>query len=185
MTIFTNKKLLSSFLLILLAMVVLIGYHGSKNKSVNTINGQNSIVNEEKNSVNTKTKLNSESDTSIKKSNEDFFVEYRLERDKNRSRQIELLMHTIVNNPNSGQKERAEAQKKILDLTSMSEQEIKLENLLKAKGYNEAALFIQSKSVIVIVQGANFTDSDALKISDLVNRTIGYPFEQITIIPKV
>lgn len=114
---------------------------------------------------------------------EEFFIEYRLERDRTRSRQIELLQN-IVNNPNSSESERKEAQKKILEISTTLEQELKLENLIKAKGYQDAALFIQPASVIVIVYAPNFDTNDATKISDLVSRTTGHKLEQITIMPK-
>lgn len=114
---------------------------------------------------------------------EEFFIEYRLERDRTRSRQIELLQN-IVNNPNSSESERQEAQRKILEISTTLEQELKLENLIKAKGYQDAALFIQPASVIVIVNAHDFSTDDATKISDLVSQTTGHKLEQIRIIPK-
>ena len=95
------------------------------------------------------------------------------------------MLQNIVNNPNSSATERQQAQQKILAITNTLEQELKLESIIKAKGYEDAILFIQPSSVVVIVKGHNFNSTDATIIADLVAKTTGHSLEQITIIPKV
>lgn len=112
-----------------------------------------------------------------------FFVEYRLERDRRRSQQIELLKQ-ILDNPNSGGESKQEAQKRLVDLTKQMDLELQLEKLIVAKGYKEAAVFIQPNAVNVIVMADKFTEEDANKIGDLVSRSSGRPREQISIIPQ-
>ncbi|MBE3581350.1 MAG: SpoIIIAH-like family protein [Thermoanaerobacteraceae bacterium] len=112
-----------------------------------------------------------------------FFVEYRLERDRRRSQQIELLKQ-IVDNPNATGEGKQEAQKRLVDLTQQMDLELQLEKLIVAKGYQEAAVFIQPNAVNVIVMADQFTAEDAYKIGDLVSRSTGRPREQITIIPR-
>ncbi|HBT47173.1 MAG TPA: hypothetical protein DEA73_04710 [Peptococcaceae bacterium] len=112
-----------------------------------------------------------------------FFVEYRLERDRRRSQQIELLKQ-IVDNPNATGEGKQEAQKRLVDLTQQMDLELQLEKLIVAKGYREAAVFIQPNAVNVIVMADQFTEEDAYKIGDLVSRSTGRPREQVTIIPR-
>lgn len=95
------------------------------------------------------------------------------------------MLQSIVNNANSTDNERQKAQQKILAITNTLEQELKLENIIKAKGYEDAALFIQPASVVVIIKGHKFDSGDATIIGDLVAKTTGHTLEQITIIPKV
>ncbi|MGI9951533.1 SpoIIIAH-like family protein [Moorellaceae bacterium AZ2] len=112
-----------------------------------------------------------------------FFVEYRLERDRRRSQQIELLKQ-IIDNPNATGEGKQEAQKRLVDLTQQMDLELQLEKLIVAKGYKEAAVFIQPNAVNVIVMADQFAEEDANKIGDLVSRSTGRPREQISIIPQ-
>ncbi|WP_227765988.1 SpoIIIAH-like family protein [Zhaonella formicivorans] len=196
MTFVTNKRTIGGILLVLAAIFVYLGYseghQGVKEQRASMLPGEEAylvdsvtVSPEESSQINVEQSSVPKLDDRLDDlTGEEFFVEYRLERDRTRSRQIELLQ-SIVDNPNSAQTQRQEAQKKILTITTTLEQEIKLENLIKAKGYQEAVLFIQPTSVIVIVQASNFGPNDATKIADLVSKTTGHDMEQITVIPKV
>ncbi|MDN5346886.1 MAG: stage sporulation protein [Clostridia bacterium] len=116
------------------------------------------------------------------KSGSAFFVEYRLERDRNRSKQIQLLKE-IIDSPSAPGEGKQEAQKRLVDLTQQMDLELQLEKLIVAKGYQEAAVFIQPHAVNVLVMAANFGPGDANKIGDLVCRATGRPREQVSIIP--
>ncbi|SMB98584.1 stage III sporulation protein AH [Thermanaeromonas toyohensis ToBE] len=112
-----------------------------------------------------------------------FFVEYRLERDRRRSQQIDMLKQ-IIDNPNATSDSKQEAQKRLMDLTRQMDLELQLEKLIVAKGYKEAAVFIQPQAVNVVVMAEKITEEDANKIGDLVSRSTGRPREQISIIPQ-
>ncbi|CEP66057.1 Stage III sporulation protein AH-like [Moorella glycerini] len=112
-----------------------------------------------------------------------FFIEYRLERDRQRSQQIALLKQ-IIDNPNSGGEGKQEAQKRLVELTQQMDLEMQLEKLIVAKGYKDAAVFIQPNAVNVIVMADKFGDEDANKIGDLVSRSTGRPREQVSMIHK-
>lgn len=112
-----------------------------------------------------------------------FFVEYRLERDRRRSQQIDMLKQ-IIDNPNATSDSKQEAQKRLVDLTKQMDLELQLEKLIVAKGYKEAAVFIQPQAVNVVVMAEKLTEEDANKIGDLVSRSTGRPREQISIIPQ-
>lgn len=112
-----------------------------------------------------------------------FFIEYRLERDRQRSQQVALLKQ-IMDNPNSDSEGRQEAQKRLVELTQQMDLELQLEKLIVAKGYEDAALFIHPNAVNVIIMADSFNDQDANKIGDLVSRSTGRPWEQISMIVK-
>ena len=113
----------------------------------------------------------------------EFFVDYRLERDRMRSRQVEMLQQ-IVDDPNSVAETRDEAQKLIINITKTMEQEMQLENLIVAKGYDDAAIFIDKDSVTVIVLSPSLAEQDVTRIADLVTRVSGQEMENVVIIPK-
>ncbi|MGB9885876.1 MAG: SpoIIIAH-like family protein [Moorellales bacterium] len=112
----------------------------------------------------------------------EFFVEYRLERDRVRSQEIQLLRE-VINNPNSSPEVKSEAQQRLIRLTEYMDQEVQLETLLQAKGYTEAAVLIQPTTVNVVVRAAQLKPEDLARIGELVARTTGRRQEEVVIIP--
>ena len=117
------------------------------------------------------------------KEEEDFFVEYRIERDQSRSEQINLLRE-MINNPNSDKELKAKAQSKLLALTNNIEEEMEIESLIRARGYQDGIAFIHNESVEVIVASESLNQQDVAKIGDLITNTTGIALEEITIIEK-
>lgn len=112
-----------------------------------------------------------------------YFVNYRMEREKVRSRQLEIL-NEIVDNTKSTETMRSQAQEKLMTITQEMEDELKLENLLLAKNYQDAAVFIQPESVLVVVPDNGIGNLDRVKIADLVSNTTGHAYEDIFITTK-
>ncbi|MFW5998228.1 MAG: SpoIIIAH-like family protein [bacterium] len=115
--------------------------------------------------------------------NEDFFTEYRLERDKVRSEEINRYRE-MINSPNYGEAVKKKAQEKMIDLTEKMEKEMKIESLIRARGYEDALAYIHDNSVDVIVQGNNLNKKDINKIGDIIVKTTSLSFEDVTIIEK-
>ncbi|MGI6066541.1 MAG: SpoIIIAH-like family protein [Bacillota bacterium] len=114
---------------------------------------------------------------------EDFFVNYRIDREKIRSQQVEILKE-IIDNPNTGNTARKNAQKNLLELTKAMENELKLENLIKAKQYQDAAVFISPETVMVVVKGQSINEIDSLGITELISNTTGHSDEEVMITTK-
>jgi hypothetical protein len=113
---------------------------------------------------------------------DNYFIEYKLERDRIRSRQIDILRE-IVNNPNSITENRMEAQQRLFVISDNLERELELENLLAAKGFTQTAVLIQPASVTIVVGKAKLAQEDLARISDFAVKTTGYKIEDIIIIP--
>lgn len=114
---------------------------------------------------------------------ENFFVRYRLERDKARSEQLDIYRE-MINNPNTDKTTKQEAQQQMLDITSRMEKEMKIESLVRARGYKDALGYIHDQSVDVIVQSAGLDNNDVAVIGDIVVKTTGFSSEDVTIIEK-
>lgn len=114
---------------------------------------------------------------------EDFFAEYRMERERTRSQQIELLRE-IVNNQQSSGETRKEAQKKIIDLTNLMKKELEAEKLIIARGYKDAIVLIQPATVSVVVAGSKLTNDDNARIAEIVARATGAKTTAIAIMAK-
>jgi stage III sporulation protein AH len=118
-----------------------------------------------------------------KKITDDFFSEYRLERERMRSEQLEIL-NEIINNPNSNAEAKFEAQEKLLWLTNNLGKETKIEKALLAKGFVDAAVAIESQAIMVIVPSEGLRQDEVAKIADIVIKIAECELEDIVIVPK-
>ncbi|HSH36384.1 SpoIIIAH-like family protein [Schnuerera sp.] len=96
-----------------------------------------------------------------------YFIEQRLSRDKLRAGLIDRL-NEIVNNDNTNDEIRTEAQKKIMKIGELSEKELVIEGLIKAKGFEEVLIFLTDENAKVIVSIDELTEQDVVKILDVV-----------------
>lgn len=112
-----------------------------------------------------------------------FFVEYRLDRQRARGQRLELLRE-IINNPASEKEARNKAQQEILTISKNISRELELENLIRAKGFDDAIVFLEEDSANVVVKSENVTPEEATRICDLVARGTGIPEQNIIIIPQ-
>ena len=116
-------------------------------------------------------------------SSKNYFVEYRLSRDKLRASLVDRL-DQIVNNDNTGADTRTDAQKEIIILGSISEKELQIEGLIKGKGYEDALVFLTDKDIKVVVSSVEFGEQDMVKILDIVKSETEYSMENIKIMKK-
>lgn len=117
------------------------------------------------------------------KNADNFFAEFRMKRDKGRDAQIEILRE-LVNNPNSSKEIREKAQNTLYSISGNISGEVKAENLLKAKGYEDSVVLIETNSTTVVVKKELVSPNDIERIGDLVVRATGCKPEEIAIIPK-
>lgn len=114
---------------------------------------------------------------------EDFFSEYRLERSRARSRDIELLRQ-IIADERASEEARAAASTQLVDLSKKTEAEAETEALIRARGYKDALVFVRGDTCDVVVSGPELTRSDAEQIGDIVARCLGLELANITIIER-
>ncbi|HHT47599.1 MAG TPA: SpoIIIAH-like family protein [Firmicutes bacterium] len=112
-----------------------------------------------------------------------FFVEYRLERDRVREQEMEML-NDMINNPQVGEEARREAEKQLLTLVEMMEKELIIENMLKAQGYADAILFTRKGVSTVMVHADALSEDDFLRVSEMVSAVTGVPREQVQVIQQ-
>ncbi|NLL18511.1 MAG: SpoIIIAH-like family protein [Clostridia bacterium] len=114
---------------------------------------------------------------------DEFFMEYRLERDRRRAQEIELLQ-SMINSGDEGSDIKQEVQYKLLAITNSIDQELTLEALIMARGYADAVAVVQPESVTVVVRSGDFTEEDAARIADLVTRTTGISLAKVTVFAR-
>ena len=112
-----------------------------------------------------------------------FFSEYRLERDKNRSKEYDMWQNII-------ESEKAEAtfknlaQQEIVKLVALTEKEMIIENLIIAKGFKDALVFLTDDSVTVLVGAKELTSANVAQIQDIVMTKTKIDAKNIKIMKK-
>jgi len=119
----------------------------------------------------------------IKLTEKDFFIDYKLERDRLRSQEADYLRE-LINNPNASQESKDQAQKDLIELSKKVETEMICENLIKAKGFEDAVIFLSNDHANVVVKATALQQKDIAQITDIVTKSTGVPIEKITIIER-
>mgnify|MGYP000858288286 FL=1 len=121
------------------------------------------------------------SEDSLMSSN--YYIEQRLSRDKLRANLIDRL-NEIVNNDNTSDEMRNEAQKKIMDIGEVSQKELLIEGLVKAKGYDDVLVFLTEENARIVVSADELTEQDIAKILEVVITETGLDASNIKIMEK-
>ncbi|MBQ3022633.1 MAG: SpoIIIAH-like family protein [Clostridia bacterium] len=112
--------------------------------------------------------------------NTDFFAQARLDREAGRSRSIETY-NAVLQNENSDEAAKASAQAGVLELAQNTETETAVENLLRARGFEDAVCYINGGMANVVVKTQMLDGEGAAQISEIVSAQSGIAQEKIKI----
>lgn len=112
-----------------------------------------------------------------------FFVEYRLERDRVRGQELEML-NDIINNTHAGADSRREAETQVLKLVELMEKELIIENMLKAQGYKDAIYFGGKDGATLMIHSKQLSEEEFWRIADMVAAIAGFAREKIQVIQQ-
>lgn len=107
-----------------------------------------------------------------------YILDMKMTREKQRNDLSEEL-NEIINNPSTTDKSREEASNMKLQLVKYQETELKIENLLSAKGFENALVYIGEDNVNVVVNKQGLSKSESAKIFDLVAEQADVKYENI------
>jgi len=112
-----------------------------------------------------------------------YFIEARLQRDKARSTQ-QAILREVIENPNSDPEIRTRAQEELLALSRTIGQETELEELIRAKGFDEVIVYLHREAAVIVVRSQALTGEEVARIADIVNRFAGVPLQAMSIVPR-
>lgn len=107
-----------------------------------------------------------------------YIVDMKMTREKQRNKLTEQL-NEIINNPSTADEAKVEASNMKVAIVKNSDTELQIENLLLAKGYDEAIVFIDGDKANVVVNMKEIKQNDATKIFDIVANQSGINRENI------
>jgi stage III sporulation protein AH len=176
--VYMRKKIIAIVSLILLIAIAFVLNNGYTEKKANNAQKTSSAQNVDSKALETMSYKGKSSFAS------DIFTAYREEREINRSRSIDALKE-IVENKNTSKETREEAQKQIIKLTEVTNKEMVIENLIKAKGFQDAIVMIDNGVVNVIVEADKLSEEEVAQIVEIVSRQTGVSLDNIKIMTRL
>lgn len=181
MMVFRRKQIV---VLSLILMIVIAGYlqysykkSGYSGDMANKgKNGEAVYVDGESNL--TAQNANGESVTASKEANE-YFTQSKLEKQISRSKNMEKL-EQITKDEQASEDIKAKAYEQLMNILALNEIEMRIQNLIIGKGYEDAlVLFGEDDSIDVVVKAPELTDADVAQISDIVARQANVDYTSI------
>lgn len=129
------------------------------------------------------TVIEDKDDEAILTAGASFFSEYRIEREKNRSKEVEMWQD-IINSEKAEDNFKNMAQQELMKIVSLTDKEMIIENLIIAKGFNDALVFLTDDSATVIVEAKELTSSNIAQIQDIIVRKTKLEPKDIKIMKK-
>ena len=113
-----------------------------------------------------------------------YFEAYRTNRQSIREMEMRYVQ-TVSDNQNSDSAVKKEAEERLLEIASLMEKELKIENLIKAKGFEDVIAFVEEDSVNIVIKAEQITSAQATKILKIVVDETGEASQNVTIITRV
>ena len=107
-----------------------------------------------------------------------YILDMKMTREKQRE-SLSKSLNKMINNPSTTDETRQEASQMSLKLVKDQEIELKIEQLLSTKGFEDALVYISDEKVNVVVNEQEFAQEDAAKIIDLVAEQASVKYENI------
>jgi len=144
-------------------------------KDIKVVDSKETIVNEKAKEASKEIEKKMTSDKNMKKAS--YAVDMKMNREKQRNQLTEDL-NEIINNPSTSEETRKQASNMKLQLVKDQELEIKIEDLLGAKGFEDSLVYISEETVNVVVN-KELKQKDAAKIFELVANQSKVKYENI------
>ena len=120
--------------------------------------------------------------TSTTVSSANFFTTYRDDRTATRNQEI-LYLDAIISSGTATAEAKQVAESQKVELVKMMEQELVLEGLIKAKGFDDTIVTLTTSNVNVIVKDANLESTEVAQIVQVIKDSTGKDIDNIKIIP--
>lgn len=125
-------------------------------------------------------KQNAEGNT-VQQGDADYFANAKAEKENARSKSMEILKQTAENESFDADI-RKKAQEQILELSGCVEKETAIENIAKAKGYQEISVYIDTETVDIVVRKENFSDNDVVILKEIATEQLKISSKNIKIV---
>ncbi len=112
---------------------------------------------------------------------EAYFAEAKLSRTKSRDEAMEAMKY-MLQDANLDSEQMAELTLEAAAIAESIETEGKIENLIKARGFADCMVYLESDKIDVLVKCDGMTDAEAAQIKDVIMGEVDLPAENISVI---
>lgn len=112
-----------------------------------------------------------------------YFIDVKLGRENQRTVDKQTLTE-LINNTNTSKEAKKKAEDQLLNLVNISEKEMIIEALIKAKGFDDAVVFLSQDSANVTVKSKEVKTELVNQIKNIVCKESGLPATKVMIQPK-
>ncbi len=113
-----------------------------------------------------------------------YFVNAQLNKEKSRYEALETLQ-VVIDSSDSAPDIKDKALDEIMHIASDIEIEATVEEMIKAKGFDDCVAIISGENINVIVKSEGLLTSEVAQITDIVKNETGFEAKNIRIIEKV
>ncbi|MDR0879890.1 MAG: SpoIIIAH-like family protein [Clostridioides sp.] len=145
-------------------------------EEIQVVDSKDSKINEKVTETSKAIEKQIASEKNIKK--ETYILDMKMTREKQRNELVQTL-NEMINNPSTTEESRKDASNMKLQLVKNQESELKIENLLSTKGYEQALVYISDGKVNVVINQTTIEKKDAAKIFDLVSEQANVKYQNI------
>jgi stage III sporulation protein AH len=113
----------------------------------------------------------------------DFFAEYRMARERVRSKEVETLKE-VINKENSSQEARDAAALRLVKISEDMEKELKTESLIKSRGFEDCAVIIQGETTTVVLMAPSLRMDQEEELKKVVGGSVQCSPDSVFIITR-
>ena len=99
----------------------------------------------------------------------DFLAQVRMNREQVRGKNKDTLLE-VINNESIASEEKQDAIDNMVRMTEIADQESAAENMLQAKGFNNAVVSINDEQADVVICRQELSDAERAQVEDIVKR---------------
>lgn len=117
------------------------------------------------------------------KSNEDYFIQTRIDRTNTYAEEIETYENIMMSNSVS-EEQKSKVREEIKKINETRNSISIAENLIKLKGFDDVVILVNTSSVNVIVKSEELTKEQVAQIQNIISREFNIEIEKIHITNK-
>lgn len=124
-----------------------------------------------------------ETNATEEENNNDYFTTSRLERDKMYSQMLETYQK-ILENTNIPEDQKAISSQEVANINNTKSAIMIAENLIKTKGFEDVVIFVNDKSVSIVVKADKLEQNQIAQIQNIISRELNTEISNIHISNK-
>lgn len=110
-----------------------------------------------------------------------YFEQARLDKEKSRSKSLEILNETAANESFDAEI-RKKAGEKILAQAQNIEKESQIESIAQSKGYSEICVYVDEDKANIMVRKSDFSDEDVVKLTEIATDNLKISSKNVKIV---